>query len=119
MVTQWGFAGDTIGMTAWEDSNGGPMGRTAVSEEKEMAIDNEVKKLCDEAFETTRTTLLEHRDLLDELTAQLVEKETINGFELNDLILKMTGKPPATPFNPIPVPVEGAVVPAEDKVPAA
>merc|ERR1719409_1715810 len=53
MVTQWGFAGDTIGMTAWENSNGGPMDRTAVSEEKEIAIDNEVKKLCDEAFETT------------------------------------------------------------------
>jgi len=51
--------------------------------------------------------------LLDELTALLLEKETIDGFELNDLILKMTGKPPATAFNPVPVPVEGNVVPVE------
>jgi cell division protease FtsH len=107
MVTQWGFAGDTLGMTAWEDAQGGPMGRTAVSEEKEKAIDAEVAKLCDEAFQTTMMTLQTHRKLLDELTERLLEKETIDGFELNDIILKMTGQPPPTAFNPVPVPVEG------------
>jgi cell division protease FtsH len=106
MVTQWGFAGDKLGMTAWEDSNGGPMGRTAVSEEKEIAIDKAVQELCDEAFKTTMETLSANRELMDELTNRLIEKETVDGFELNDLILQMTGKPPATAFNPVPVQVK-------------
>merc|ERR1719465_59097 len=42
MVTQWGFAGDKLGMTAWESADGGFFGRTAVSEEKEKAIDDAV-----------------------------------------------------------------------------
>lgn len=104
MVTQWGFAGDKLGMTAWEnpEQQGMTSGR---SEQMEIAIDKEVAKLCEEAYQTTMQTLQTHRELLDELTARLLEKETIDGFELNDLILQMTGKPPPTAFNPVPVPV--------------
>merc|ERR1719316_2035505 len=58
MVSQWGFAGDTLGMTAWESGDGqGPFGRTNASEEKEALIDAEVTKLCTEAYETTMKTL--------------------------------------------------------------
>jgi ATP-dependent Zn protease len=74
------------------------MGNSGVSEEKELAIDKAVQGLCDEAYETSMQTLQANRELLDELTALLIEKETIDGFELNDLILKMTGKPPPTAF---------------------
>jgi len=105
MVTQWGFAGDTLGMTAWEDGQQ-QMGRSAMSEEKEQAIDSEVAKLCEEAYNTTMTTLTKHRKILDEITERLLEKETIDGFELNDIILQMTGKEAPTKFNPVPVPVE-------------
>merc|ERR1719331_2759835 len=67
MVTQWGFAGDELGMTAWESADGqGPFGRTNASEEKEMKIDAAVSKLCDEAYETTLMTLKEHRNILEE-----------------------------------------------------
>jgi hypothetical protein len=51
-------------------------------------------------------TLSANRELMDELTNRLIEKETVDGFELNDLILQMTGKPPATAFNPVPVQVK-------------
>jgi cell division protease FtsH len=113
MVTQWGFAGDTLGMTAWEDGNQ-QMGRAAMSEEKEMAIDEEVAKLCEEAYNTTMETLTKHRKILDEITARLLEKETIDGFELNDIILQMTGQDPPTKFAPVevPVPVEGELTTA-------
>merc|ERR1719478_130221 len=94
MVTQWGFAGEDLGMTAWESADGsGPFGRTAASEEKEAAIDVAVSKLCDEAYETTMKTLTEHRAIMDELVRRLPEKETVDGFELADLIQEMTGKP--------------------------
>merc|ERR1712216_68517 len=65
MVTQWGFAADELGMTAWESADGsGPFGRTNASEEKEEAIDAAVAKLCQEALETTTKTLTEHRPIM-------------------------------------------------------
>merc|ERR1719478_1574998 len=118
MVTQWGFASDALGMTAWEPTEGGPMGRAPFSEEKEEIIDREVSKLCDEAFKTTMETLKANRELLDKLVESLLEKETVDGFELNELVLQVTGKPPATAFNPMQVPVEGNVVPTAAGVPA-
>merc|ERR1719359_1730301 len=97
MVTQWGFAGDTLGFTAFESADGsGPAGRQPVSEELSEKIDKEVSKLCDEAFKTTMETLKANRELLERLTELLIEKETVDGFELNDLVLQVTGKPPAT-----------------------
>jgi len=93
MVTQWGFAGEDLGMTAWESADGsGPFGRTVASEEKEDAIDKAVSKLCDEAYETTMKTLTEHRAIMDELVTRLLDKETIDGFELADIVEKQTGK---------------------------
>jgi cell division protease FtsH len=106
MVTQWGFAGEDLGMTAWESADGsGPFGRTAASEEKEAAIDVAVSKLCDEAYETTMKTLTEHRAIMDELVNRLLEKETVDGFELADLVQEMTGKP-APAYAAIPVAVQ-------------
>jgi cell division protease FtsH len=87
------------------------MGASGISEEKEIAIDAAVKELCDEAYQTTMSKLNAHRDLLEELSNRLIEKETIDGFELNDIILKMTGKPPATPFKPVAVEAQGSVQP--------
>ena len=119
MVTQWGFAGDTLGFTAFESADGsGPAGRQPVSEELSVKIDKEVSKLCDEAFKTTMETLKANRELLDKLVENLLEKETVDGFELNELVLQVTGKPPATAFNPMQVPVQGNVVPTAAGVPA-
>merc|ERR1711937_744286 len=109
MVTQWGFAGENLGYIAFESADGcGPMGRQSFSEELSEKIDVEVSKLCDEAFKTT----------MDRLTELLIEKETVDGFELNDLVLEVTGKPPATPFQREgPGPASGNVVPSENDVP--
>merc|ERR1719327_1015224 len=106
MVTQWGFAGDELGMTAWESADGsGPFGRTNASEEKEVAIDAAVSKLCTEAYETTMKTLTEHRDILDEVVDRLLKKETIDGFELADIVQEKTGKV-APAYAAIPVSVQ-------------
>jgi ATP-dependent Zn protease len=93
-------------MTAWESADGsGPFGRTNASEEKEAAIDAAVSKLCTEAYDNTMTTLTEHRDILDEVVKRLLEKETIDGFELADIVQEMTGKP-APAYEAIPVAVQ-------------
>jgi len=106
MVTQWGFAGDELGMTAWESADGsGPFGRTNASEEKEAAIDNAVSKLCTEAYETTMKTLTEHKAIMEELVKRLLEKETVDGFELAAIVEEMTGAP-APAYAAIPVAVQ-------------
>jgi len=106
MVTQWGFAGDELGMTAWESADGsGPFGRTNASEEKEEMIDAAVSKLCQEAYATTMKTLSEHQAIMEEVVKRLLEKETIDGFELADIVQEMTGKP-APAYAAIPVAVQ-------------
>merc|ERR1711924_279414 len=70
---------------------------TAASEETESTIDDEVAKLVDEAYATCKETLAQYRPLLDATVDALLEKETIDGFELDDLVEKYTGKPAPNP----------------------
>jgi ATP-dependent Zn protease len=81
-------------MTAWESTDQqGPFGRTNNSEEKEDAIDAAVSQICDAAFDVTKKTLSDNRALLDEVVKRLMEKETLDGFELKDIVQEITGKP--------------------------
>merc|ERR1712094_14628 len=75
----------------------GLAGSTAASEETESTIDDEVAKLVDEAYATCKETLAQYRPLLDATVDALLEKETIDGFELDDLVEKYTGKPAPNP----------------------
>ena len=56
------------------------------SEEMAQLIDSEVKSIVDEALERATTILTEQRDLLDRLTAALVERETVDSDEFEALI---------------------------------
>jgi cell division protease FtsH len=91
MVTEWGFASDRLGMTAWDTSDRDSLFRSGSSEETEQAIDAAVTEICREAYETTSRTLREHRKLLDTVTERLLEKETIDGLELAKLVEDATG----------------------------
>ena len=57
----------------------------------------QVAKLVDEAYATCKETLAQYRPLLDATVDALLEKETIDGFELDDLVEKYTGKPAPNP----------------------
>merc|ERR1711970_190881 len=95
MVAQWGFSKDSLSPTAWEpaESPGMFAGSTEASEETESTIDDEVAKLVDEAYSVCKDTLAKNRPLLD----ASLEKETIDGFELDALIEKYTGAPAPNP----------------------
>merc|ERR1719321_1415556 len=105
MVTQWGFAADDIGMTAWEGDNGpGMLGSGRASEEKEAAIDAAVERITKEAYEATKEIMLKHRDLLDAVTERLIEVETLDGFEFAKIVEQYTGiRGPMLERIPIPV----------------
>jgi cell division protease FtsH len=73
------------------------------SEETARQIDEEVKKLLDQAYSEARQILTEHRDHLDRVAAELLKKETLDAQAFNDLIgvrpLGVDGAPPAAGGN--------------------
>ena len=52
------------------------------AEETAQKIDAEVKRILTEAHDDARRVLRERRDVLDELSERLLEKEVIEGDEL-------------------------------------
>ncbi|HSF31845.1 MAG TPA: ATP-dependent zinc metalloprotease FtsH [Candidatus Tectomicrobia bacterium] len=63
-----------------------PLPRVEVSEETAREIDREVRALVNEAHERARATLKGRRTTLDILAKTLLEKETIEGDELRDIM---------------------------------
>ena len=60
------------------------------SEEIAAAIDREIKRMMDEAFERSKQIIIEHRELLDKIANALLEKETIEG----DAFVELIGEKP-------------------------
>jgi len=89
MVAQWGYAKDKIGAVAWESPEGnGGFGPQAASPETEKVIDAEVKEIVAQAYKVCKDTLVANRELLEELTEMLIDKETIDFNEMQELVGK-------------------------------
>jgi cell division protease FtsH len=58
------------------------------SEETAAAIDDEVSELVAEAYRRATTVLTANRPVLDELAELLVEKETVDAEELQELLIQ-------------------------------
>jgi cell division protease FtsH len=56
------------------------------SEEIEQKIDEEIDKLINEAFETARAAIHKGRDIVLKIAEALMEKETIDGSEVREMI---------------------------------
>jgi len=89
MVAQWGYSKEKIGAVAWEapEGNGG-FGPQAASPETEKVIDAEVKEIVAKAYKVCKETLVTNRELLEELTEMLIDKETVDFTEMQDLVGK-------------------------------
>ncbi len=59
------------------------------SEATAQQIDEEVRQLVQSAYERAQTILHDNRDILDALAGELLEKETVMGKELDQLILTL------------------------------
>jgi cell division protease FtsH len=64
-------------------------------------VDDEVKRMIDEAYEKARVLLSENRELLDRMALALLDRETI---DREDVDLLSAGKPlpPRTAHQPLP-----------------
>ena len=59
------------------------------SEKTAISIDEEVRLIVDEAYNTAKGILQEHEDLLHKISETLIEKETLDGKEI-DVIIEAT-----------------------------
>jgi len=93
MITRFGMS-DGIGPVALGRSQGGTfLGRDIAaerdfSEETAAMIDREVSDLVDVAYKRATKVLVDNRSVLDELAEMLVEQETVDAEELQDLLIK-------------------------------
>ena len=59
------------------------------SESTAQKIDDEINKLINDAYQRAKDVLLENMDILHKLAENLLEKETVMGKELDELILEL------------------------------
>jgi len=89
MVTQFGFA-DEIGYVDYANEQqsylGAYQGGASHSEEMQKRIDQKVKEMVDEGYETAKRILTEKRDDLERLAQGLLEYETLTGNEITKVI---------------------------------
>jgi cell division protease FtsH len=122
MVTQFGMS-ERVGAMAIGDREqevflGREFGhRREVSERTAEMVDDEVKRLLDEAYAKAVVLLTDHKDLLERIAQALLERETIDREDL-DLLVKNQALPPreAPPAPPAPA---AAALPSKAAAPAA
>jgi len=82
--------------------------RADYSEDTALHIDREVARIVRQAYEQATNVLTTHRAVLDRVSTELLERESLDGEEVYRTIREMTGHEPA-PTRPTP-PGEGLVV---------
>ncbi|PSB01839.1 ATP-dependent zinc metalloprotease FtsH3 [Merismopedia glauca] len=91
MVTRFGMS-DRLGQVALGRQQGNMfLGRDITaerdfSEQTAATIDQEVRHLVDDAYKRAKDVLVSNRHVLDRLAGMLIEKETVDSEELQDLL---------------------------------
>ncbi|MDG1462958.1 MAG: ATP-dependent zinc metalloprotease FtsH [Gammaproteobacteria bacterium] len=99
MVTKWGLS-DKLGPLSYSEDEGEVfLGRSVtqhkqVSDETAHLIDEEVRLVIDSNYERAETILKQNRAILDAMADALVKYETIDQYQIADV---MAGKPPRPP----------------------
>jgi cell division protease FtsH len=99
MVTQWGMS-DALGPMVYGENEGEVfLGRSItthknVSEVTLQKVDQEIRRIIDEQYALARRLIEENRDKVEIMTKSLLEWETLDSDQLNDI---MEGKAPRPP----------------------
>ena len=83
MITQYGMSENLGPLTFGHDPAQPFLGRDygmgqEYSDETALKIDVEIRRVVDEAYDTAKKLLIEHRDELDQISLLLIDKETID-----------------------------------------
>ncbi|HET6795737.1 MAG TPA: ATP-dependent zinc metalloprotease FtsH [Gemmatimonadales bacterium] len=116
MVTQFGMS-ELIGPLAVGDKEqeiflGREFAqRREISERTAQMVDDEVKRLVDEAYSRASQILGEHRDLLDRIAQALLDRETIDRDDLDRLVKNQPLPPRSSSLEPAVAPSNTAAKP--------
>jgi cell division protease FtsH len=102
MVTRYGMS-ETLGTMVYEDAEQdayfGRMASKTVSEATQQKVDAEIRLILDSQYALARKLLEENRDKVDVMAKALLEWETLDADQLNDI---MNGDEPRPPRNGVP-----------------
>ena len=123
MVTKWGLSEKLGPMQYEDDENDGFLGRPGgsaranMSAETSRVIDEEIKQIIDHCYGTARQILTDHREQLDAMAAALLEYETIDKSQIDDIMAGRAPKPPAnwTDDAPSSGPSDGQAAPSSEE----
>jgi cell division protease FtsH len=99
MVTQWGMS-DALGPMVYGENDGEVfLGRSVtthknVSEATMQKVDEEIRRIIDQQYALARGLIEANRDKIEAMTKALLEWETLDSDQLNDI---MAGIPPRAP----------------------
>ncbi len=118
MVTQWGMS-DALGPMVYAENEGEVfLGRSVtshknISEATMQKVDNEIRRIIDQQYALARSLIEANRDKIEAMTKALLEWETIDADQINDI---MAGNPPRPPK---PAPSSKTPEPPKDAAPTA
>ena len=89
MVTRYGMS-DALGTMVYasndQDSFFGNVSSKTVSEATQQKVDAEIRRILDEQYAVARKLLEDNRDKVEAMTAALLEWETIDADQINDIM---------------------------------
>ena len=119
MVTQWGMS-DALGTMVYGENEGEVfLGRSVtthknISEATMQKVDAEIRRIIDQQYALARGLIEANRDKIEAMTKALLEWETIDADQIDDI---MAGNPPRPPRPP--APSSQAQQPPQDQAPPA
>jgi len=97
MVTRYGMS-DALGTMVYagseQDSFFGNMSSKTVSEATQQKVDAEIRRILDEQYGIARKLLEENSAKVEAMTAALMEYETIDADQINDIMAGIPVRPP-------------------------
>ncbi|MDG1693921.1 MAG: ATP-dependent zinc metalloprotease FtsH [Porticoccaceae bacterium] len=95
MVTKWGLTEKMGPILYGEDESQAPGGgNTHYSEDTSREIDQEVRDILNNAYSTAEKLLEDNRDILEAMKDALMEYETIDADQVDDLMARRKVRPP-------------------------
>ncbi|WP_018150315.1 ATP-dependent zinc metalloprotease FtsH [Leeia oryzae] len=102
MVTEWGMS-DVLGPMVYGENDGEVfLGRSVtthknLSESTMQKVDSEIHRIITEQYNLARKMIEENRDKIEAMTAALLEFETIDADQIEDIMQGRTVRPPHPP----------------------
>ncbi len=108
MVTQWGMS-DELGPMVYGENEGEVfLGRSItthknVSEATLQKVDAEIRRIVDEQYKLARKLIEDNRDKIEIMAKSLLEWETIDSDQINDIMEGKAPRPPKPAQPPAPI----------------